>query len=285
MDQTALVTPPLTPQEEQIHVDRTPLNPIENQVPEQLSVKTEVNDVTKTPDSDSKQQVQPNPSASPNPDLDTKNSLKSSSTEAINTEKSEPEDSNENEVNVAELTTQIMEIISQDDGEVEMTQTGLLKKNVELQEFMVKLIELLKEKTNLSANLERQNSALSNQAKSLRDVIAITKDLLNIRNMEVEHLHVDMAAMDKNIKDERERNNLAIQRLTEAMSLNDKLKKEYLNQMELFGKLRDKYNEKVALLMKENQNLKELLKAKAIVETSSEDAVVEAAQVPEETTE
>ncbi|KAF6206263.1 hypothetical protein GE061_017492, partial [Apolygus lucorum] len=42
--------------------------------------------------------------------------------------------------------------------------------------------------------------------------------------------------------------------------LNDKLKKEYLNQMELFGKLRDKYNEKVMILTKENQRLKEAAK-------------------------
>uniref|UniRef100_A0A0A9Y0D0 Sorting nexin-4 n=1 Tax=Lygus hesperus TaxID=30085 RepID=A0A0A9Y0D0_LYGHE len=189
-------------------------------------------------------------------------------------------------VDVTELTTQIMDMINQEEDENDLTKTTLMKKNVELQEFMVKLIELLREKTNLSANLERQNTALTSQAKSLRDVINITKDLLNIRNMEVDHLHVDMGAMEKCIKEERERHNMAVQRLSEAMSLNDRLKQEYLNQMELFGKLRDKYNEKVMFLTKENQRLKELVKEthpEPEVSTSQEIIIQPNAVAPEET--
>uniref|UniRef100_A0A146M4Q6 Uncharacterized protein n=1 Tax=Lygus hesperus TaxID=30085 RepID=A0A146M4Q6_LYGHE len=189
-------------------------------------------------------------------------------------------------VDVTELTTQIMDMINQEEDENDLTKTTLMKKNVELQEFMVKLIELLREKTNLSANLERQNTALTSQAKSLRDVINITKDLLNIRNMEVDHLHVDMGAMEKCIKEERERHNMAVQRLSEAMSLNDRLKQEYLNQMELFGKLRDKYNEKIMFLTKENQRLKELVKEthpEPEVSTSQEIIIQPNAVAPEET--
>lgn len=49
-------------------------------------------------------------------------------------------------------------------------------------------------------------------------MIAITKDLLGIRNMEIEHLHADMAAIEESIKEERNRHNMSVQRLNEAMS-------------------------------------------------------------------
>ncbi|XP_014291391.1 putative leucine-rich repeat-containing protein DDB_G0290503 [Halyomorpha halys] len=179
----------------------------------------------------------------------------------------EPENLQQNEetdtsecINIQELTEHVMNILN-DEEVVEnvMSEQQLLKKNIDLQQFIVKLIHLLKEKTDLCANLDRQNSALISQAKSLKDVIAITKDLLGIRNMEIEHLHADMAAIEESIKEERNRHNLSVQRLNEAMTLNDKLKTEYLTQMDLFQKLREKYNEKVVYLTKENQRLNALL--------------------------
>ncbi|KAK9512262.1 hypothetical protein O3M35_000728 [Rhynocoris fuscipes] len=163
------------------------------------------------------------------------------------------------------LTEQIMNTLN--DGKSDddkLTPQELLKKNVELQEFIVKLIQVLKEKTNLCANLERQNQALIGQAQSLKDVISITKDLLGIRNMEVEHLHADMSSMENSIKEERQRHNNAVSKLNEAMTLNDKLKNEYLIQMDLFQKLREKYNEKVVVLTKENIRLHELVRTNGL---------------------
>jgi hypothetical protein len=48
-------------------------------------------------------------------------------------------------------------------------------------------------------------------------VVNITKDLLNLRNMEVEHLHEDMKLMEENINAERARHDLLLQKLSESM--------------------------------------------------------------------
>ncbi|KAF6206265.1 hypothetical protein GE061_017494 [Apolygus lucorum] len=269
MDQSSLIPPP-TPSQEPQAVDQSSepsTNASDEKIQEDVSAPAELQVETTHVDPKSQDTASPAPQSQQVTDsakIDA--AAKSAEKEAVSpsvtstTSTVEPDVERISNVDVTELTTQIMDMINQDEDEKDLTKTTLMKKNVELQEFMVKLIELLREKTNLSANLERQNTALTSQARSLRDVINITKDLLNIRNMEVEHLHVDMGAMEKSIREERERHNVAVSRLSEAMTLNDKLKKEYLNQMELFGKLRDKYNEKVMILTKENQRLKEAAK-------------------------
>uniref|UniRef100_A0A224XJP9 Putative ste20-like serine/threonine-protein kinase n=1 Tax=Panstrongylus lignarius TaxID=156445 RepID=A0A224XJP9_9HEMI len=184
-------------------------------------------------------------------------------------------------IDVHELTEQIFNTINDGKSETLSTPKELLKKNIELQEFIVKLIQVFKEKTNLCANLERQNSALIAQAQSLKDVISITKDLLGIRNMEVEHLHADMSSMEERIKDERVRHNTAVARLNEAMTLNDKLKTEYLVQMDLFQKLREKYNEKVVVLTKENQRLLEIVKNSGLENVLTPEGTAEEKNNPE----
>lgn len=55
------------------------------------------------------------------------------------------------------------------------------------------------------------------QTNSLKDVVAITKDLLSIRNTEVVHLHVDIKSMEEKINFERERHNLMLNRMAEAI--------------------------------------------------------------------
>ena len=45
----------------------------------------------------------------------------------------------------------------------------------------------------------------------------ITKDLLNLRNMEVEHLHEDLKLMEENISAERTRHDLLLNKLSESM--------------------------------------------------------------------
>lgn len=48
----------------------------------------------------------------------------------------------------------------------------------------------LDDRGRIVANQENQINALTSQVSSLKEVVAITKDLLNIRNMEVKHLQV-----------------------------------------------------------------------------------------------
>lgn len=49
----------------------------------------------------------------------------------------------------------------------------------------------LNERSKTIVNQDCQISALHKQVISLKEVVAITKDLLNIRNMEVQHLQVN----------------------------------------------------------------------------------------------
>lgn len=132
----------------------------------------------------------------------------------------------------------------------------LKKKNQDLQALLGKVIDLLKEKTNVCLNLEKQNSALNLQVVSLKDIVAITKNLLGIRNMEVENMQKDLTSLQDKINNEKERHNKMIETISSANKLNEDIKSEYQNQMGLFQQLRVKYNEKVSLLSQENEKLK-----------------------------
>jgi len=154
---------------------------------------------------------------------------------------------------LAQLTPAILEALSFDSAN--KTEQELRAHNVKLQGLLGRVIELLKEKSSLCTNLEKQNNALMIQTNSLKDVVAITKDLLSIRNMEVEHLHVDIKSMEEKINNERERHNNMINRMSEAVKLNENLKAEYQSQLQLFTDLRASYEKKLSLLEAENKRL------------------------------
>lgn len=144
------------------------------------------------------------------------------------------------------------------DGNV-ATLEDLKKRNQQLQGTLAKIIQILKEKQNASKNLEKQNEALQHQVDSLKDVINITRDLLNIRNAEVEHLHEDLQSMQEKITKERNRQTELTQKMESASKLNDTLKEEYQKQMDLFSKLRVKYDERVDAMERENSLLQKQL--------------------------
>lgn len=48
-------------------------------------------------------------------------------------------------------------------------------------------------------------------------MVLITKELLSIRNKEVEHLHEDIKSMEEKINAERERHNNMLNRMSEAV--------------------------------------------------------------------
>jgi len=133
----------------------------------------------------------------------------------------------------------------------------LMNENSELLTELTRTGELLKDKTDLCERQEKKNMALTNQIESLKEVVAITKDLLNIRNMEVKHLHSDMESMEGKISEEKQRQNSMITKMEEAMKLNSDLKGEYETQMRIFQELKAKYEQKVTLLTQENEKLEE----------------------------
>lgn len=119
---------------------------------------------------------------------------------------------------------------------------------------------LLKEKNDKCFKQEKQIEALTIQVKSLKDVVLITKDLLNIRNIEVNHLKEDIESMQSVINSERDRHNQIIEKMERAIQINQQLKEEYQNQLKLFTELKMNYEKKLEVLAKENERLQNLQK-------------------------
>lgn len=83
----------------------------------------------------------------------------------------------------------------------------LKTQNDDLKSALAKMTAILRDKTGLCMSQEKKMVALTNQVDSLKEVVAITKDLLNIRNMEVQHLSNDISTMESRIDCERQRHN------------------------------------------------------------------------------
>lgn len=83
----------------------------------------------------------------------------------------------------------------------------LKAQNEDLKSALAKTTAILRDKNALCMSQEKKVAALMNQVESLKEVVAITKDLLNIRNMEVQHISNDISAMESKIDCERQRHN------------------------------------------------------------------------------
>lgn len=109
---------------------------------------------------------------------------------------------------------------------------------------LVRAKSIIFEKTKVIENQELQIQALNQQIESLRDVVAITKDLLEIRNLEVKQLEAKIEVIENRVKAERERQELVHKKLENMIRYNGELKREYETQLCLFSALRERYNER-----------------------------------------
>ncbi|XP_050303408.1 uncharacterized protein LOC126741115 [Anthonomus grandis grandis] len=110
--------------------------------------------------------------------------------------------------------------------------------------ILTKAKSMIFENTKVIKNQELQIEALGQQNESLKDVVTITKDLLEIRNLEVKQLEAKITAMDGKVKAEKERQDLLHKKLETMIRHNGELKREYETQLCLFKALRERYNEK-----------------------------------------
>lgn len=123
----------------------------------------------------------------------------------------------------------------------ESQEVNLMKEKSE--EILTRAKSIIFEKTKVCKNQELQIDALSQQVVSLKEVVSITKDLLEIRNMEVKHLQDQIDIMSKKVHAEKERQDIVHEKLDRMMTLNSELKTEYQTQLCLFNALRQRYNE------------------------------------------
>ncbi|XP_046686906.1 uncharacterized protein LOC124372550 [Homalodisca vitripennis] len=122
-----------------------------------------------------------------------------------------------------------------------------------------KVVLLLLEKSSLCKNLEEQRTVLTLQCTSLKNLVAVTKDLLALRNTDVEQLYKNMNDMEERINLEKNKQQNILNTLSESARLNEDIKAQYHCQIEMFNDLRARYEEKVALLVAENTQLSGLL--------------------------
>ncbi|CAG9766649.1 unnamed protein product [Ceutorhynchus assimilis] len=110
--------------------------------------------------------------------------------------------------------------------------------------ILTKAKAMIFENTKVIKNQELQIEALGQQNESLKDVVRITKDLLEIRNLEVKQLENKINAMEGKVKAEKERQDLLHKKLETMIRHNGELKREYETQLCLFNALRKRYSEK-----------------------------------------
>lgn len=132
------------------------------------------------------------------------------------------------------------------------------------EEMLTRAKELLFEKTKICKNQELQMEALHQQISSLKDVVRITKDLLNIRNMETQHLQDKLDAMESKIGCEKEKHQLMYSKLENMVKMNTDLKREYEAQLCLFNALREKYAERELARNVVDELKKEVAEAAAV---------------------
>lgn len=124
----------------------------------------------------------------------------------------------------------------------ETTEVQVMKEQSE--ELLVRAKGIIFEKTKVCQNQELQIEALSQQVMSLKEVLGITKDLLDIRNLELKQLEDKLNIMEQKISVEKERHELMQKKMDKMLEMNTELKREYETQLVLFTALRERYNER-----------------------------------------
>lgn len=134
----------------------------------------------------------------------------------------------------------------------------LRQENDHLRKTLKKATDMLRDKITALNAQDKRNSALTQQISSLKDVLQVTRDLLNIRNLEVEELQKNVDTMESRIEDNRRRQTAMIKQIELATKINGELRNEYETQLKLFQSLKERYEEKVEKLTKMAKDRNEL---------------------------
>ncbi|KAK9884621.1 hypothetical protein WA026_007461 [Henosepilachna vigintioctopunctata] len=160
------------------------------------------------------------------------------------------QDSEAKDQEIASLRKKVLELESQLVEAQKLIQKHLMEVNevdvlkMKSADTLTKAKSVIFENTKMIKNQELQIGALHQQVESLRDVVRITKDLLEIRNLEVDQLESKIHCMEEKYKAEKERQDLMHQKLEQMIRHNGELKREYEAQLCLFQALRSRYNER-----------------------------------------
>lgn len=102
------------------------------------------------------------------------------------------------------------------------------------EDILTKAKTLLFEKTKICKQQEQQLIALQTQVDATKDVLSITKDMLNVRNMENNHFQSRLETLESKVKAERDVRLLNEKKLAVSKKMYMDLKNEYDIQSGIF---------------------------------------------------
>lgn len=101
-------------------------------------------------------------------------------------------------------------------------------------DMLTRAKELLFEKTKVCKKQELQLEALNSQVDATKEVLEITKDMLNLKNIENDHMQSRLESLQERAKCEKDRYLLVEKKLALAKQREDAFTKEYENQRNIF---------------------------------------------------
>ncbi|XP_026845030.1 reticulocyte-binding protein 2 homolog a [Drosophila persimilis] len=122
------------------------------------------------------------------------------------------------------------------------------KSRQEQEELLLKAKTLLFEKTKVNKQQEQQISVLKKQVESVKDVVQVTKDMLQLKTAECEHTQERLEKSQLWIKAEQDKCALTEKKLVISKGVYDKLRAEYDTQSKIFKDLRSAYEQKIKVL-------------------------------------
>lgn len=129
---------------------------------------------------------------------------------------------------VAELEKEVQALKNRSESD------ELKKMRQKHEDLLTKAKDLLFEKTKVNKQQEMKIEALENQITQLKEVVSITKDMLEIRNSEAKHLNQRFETIELRLKAEKDRQGLMEKKMNISQQMYADLKKEYDLQSGLF---------------------------------------------------
>lgn len=125
------------------------------------------------------------------------------------------------------------------------------------EELLLKAKTLLFEKTKVNKQQEQQIATLKNQVDAMKDVVQVTKDMLNLKTAECDHMQTRLEKSQLWIQAEKDKCTITEKKLAISKSVYDKLKVEHELQTKIHRELKEVYEQKIKVLTATIQKLKE----------------------------
>ncbi|XP_055385138.1 uncharacterized protein LOC129614515 [Condylostylus longicornis] len=107
---------------------------------------------------------------------------------------------------------------------------------------------LLFEKTKICKQQEQHIEMLKTQVDSIKDVLNVTKEMLNLRSAEIEHLNARYETATLRTKAEKDKNEILEKKLNISKNVYEKLRTEHEIQCKIFKELKEAYEAKIKVL-------------------------------------